>query len=247
MASVLQPLKVLSVASCTRHTATVIFVHGLGDSGHGWKPVADILQGDPGLSHVKWVLPHAPTRRVTANRGMEMPAWYDIVAFGADSDPPEVEEGMLQSVRSLERLIANEVSEGIDPSRIVLGGFSQGGTMSLLTGLTIEMKLGSIVVLSGRLALKSKIKTMLSPHAKSVPIFWGHGTSDPVVKYQFATDSLDFMKSQLEIITIDRKLASPTSGGVVFNPYPGMGHSTSQQELDDLREWLKLVLPKDSA
>ncbi|EPQ58936.1 Phospholipase/carboxylesterase [Gloeophyllum trabeum ATCC 11539] len=237
-------LKILTVAPRTKHTATVIFVHGLGDTGYGWKPVADMFQGDPGLSHVKWVLPHSPSRRVTANMGMEMPSWFDILSFGFDS--PEDEEGMLETQQSLEQLISNEVLEGIDPSRIVLGGFSQGGAMSLLTGLTIDKKLGSIVVLSGWLALRNKIKNMVSPHAKSVPIFWGHGTSDPLIKYQFALDSLEFMKSNLEINTIERKSASPNSGGVVFNSYPGIGHSTSQQELDDLREWLKQMLPKES-
>ena len=52
-------LRVLTVAPITKHTATVIFVHGLGDSGHGWKPVAEMLQDNPELHHVKWVLPNA--------------------------------------------------------------------------------------------------------------------------------------------------------------------------------------------
>jgi lysophospholipase-1 len=74
------PLKVLSVPSVAKHTATVIFVHvrtccprervnnadhrgilvkGLGDTGYGWQPVADMLKLNPELQHVKWVLPHA--------------------------------------------------------------------------------------------------------------------------------------------------------------------------------------------
>lgn len=52
-------LKALTVAPITKHTATVIFVHGLGDSGHGWKQVAEILQDNKELEHIKWVLPHA--------------------------------------------------------------------------------------------------------------------------------------------------------------------------------------------
>lgn len=52
-------LKVLTVAPITKHTATVIFVHGLGDSGWGWKPVAEMLQDNKELEHIKWVLPHA--------------------------------------------------------------------------------------------------------------------------------------------------------------------------------------------
>ena len=38
---------------------TPTFAQGLGDSGYGWKPVADQLSRDPSFQHVKWVLPHA--------------------------------------------------------------------------------------------------------------------------------------------------------------------------------------------
>lgn len=65
---------------------------------------------------------------------------------------------MLHSSRLLNELISNEVDSGIDASRIVLGGFSQGGAMSLLTGLTSERKLGGVAVLSGWLPLHKKFK-----------------------------------------------------------------------------------------
>lgn len=32
---------------------------GLGDTGLGWKPVADMFSRDKSLQHIKWVLPHA--------------------------------------------------------------------------------------------------------------------------------------------------------------------------------------------
>ena len=57
MASILQPLKYLVVKPTKAHTSTVIFLHGLGDTGDGWKPVADMLA--PNFPHTKWILPHA--------------------------------------------------------------------------------------------------------------------------------------------------------------------------------------------
>lgn len=39
------------------HTATVIFLHGLGDTGNGWKDVGEMLQ--PTLPHIRWVFPTA--------------------------------------------------------------------------------------------------------------------------------------------------------------------------------------------
>ena len=67
---------------------------------------------------------------------------------------------MLETVHQLNQLISAEVDAGIPADRIVLGGFSQGAAMSLLTGLTTERKLGGVVVLSGWLPLKDKFKSV---------------------------------------------------------------------------------------
>ena len=55
-------------------------------------------------------------------------------------------------------MIDDEIESGISPSRIILGGFSQGGTMSLFTGLTIKYQLAGLVCLSGRLLLRERLK-----------------------------------------------------------------------------------------
>ncbi|KAG5639691.1 hypothetical protein H0H81_005874 [Sphagnurus paluster] len=234
-------LKCITVPSTAKHTATVFFVHGLGDTGHGWKPVADMFRTDPDLAHVKWILPHSPTRSVTANMGIEMPSWFDIYSFGFNTD--EDETGMLQSARLINQLITDEVNSGTDPSRIVLGGFSQGATMSLLTGLTGEKKLAGIAVLSGWLPLRSKFKSLASPHASSIPVFWGHGMVDPLVKFQFCKDSSEFLTKELGIPLVEK----PGDKGLSYNLYPSMGHTTNQKELDDLRAWIKNALPVTKA
>src|SRR5688572_8967141 len=43
-----------------RHTATVIFAHGLGDSGHGWASAVEHWRRRQRLDEVKFILPHAP-------------------------------------------------------------------------------------------------------------------------------------------------------------------------------------------
>lgn len=67
---------------------------------------------------------------------------------------------MLRTVRSLNQLITAEVDAGIPSDRIVLGGFSQGAAMSLLTGLTSERKLGGLIIMSGWLPLRTKFKAV---------------------------------------------------------------------------------------
>jgi predicted esterase len=47
----------------------MIFLHGLGDSGHGWS------QADWNLPFAKLIFPNAPDRPITVNGGARMPGW----------------------------------------------------------------------------------------------------------------------------------------------------------------------------
>lgn len=175
---------------------------------------------------------------------------------------------MLKTVHSLNQLITAEVDAGIPANRIVLGGFSQGAAMSLLTGLTAERKLAGLAILSGWLPLRTSFKSvsssllvpisfcfsdflcgsrltnmqiqMASEHAASIPIFWGQGADDPLVRPELARRSADFVIEQIGTP------AAPSTGelkGLSYNSYNGVGHSTNQKELDDLKVWLKKALP----
>ena len=183
-------------------------LQGLGDSGYGWQPVAQMFSRDPSLHHVKWVLPHAlvspipwlsgnlrnlvlnkihSQTRFTRDRerrdgdallvrvhttlrprsslnahGTSHTLRFDIYEFGS-ANPREDESGMLKTVHNLNQLISAEVGDGIPANRIVLGGFSQGASMTLLTGLTTERRLAGLAVLSGWLPLREKIKAVRVP------------------------------------------------------------------------------------
>ena len=70
-------LKSLVVPAKTAHSATVIFSHGLGDSGAGWSFLAEQLGSS--FPYVKWIFPNAPMVPITINMGMKMPGWYDLM------------------------------------------------------------------------------------------------------------------------------------------------------------------------
>ena len=95
------------------------------------------------------------------------------------------EVGILRSRDYFNSLVAEEVAKGIPSNRIVVGGFSQGGAMSLFTGMTSPAKLGGFFGLSAYLLLHNKIKDFIpsSLPNKDTPIFMGHGDADPTVKY----------------------------------------------------------------
>ncbi|KAJ3300725.1 hypothetical protein HK104_006023 [Borealophlyctis nickersoniae] len=207
------------------HTATVIFLHGLGDSGHGWAPVGKMLQ--PQLPHVKFVFPHAPSQPVTLNFGMSMPSWYDIRALAPGGT--EDEAGLKESMAKIQQLIKAEVDAGIPPNRIVLGGFSQGAAVSLLTAVASDTKLAGFVGLSGYVPLSTEFDKHYKPTNKETPIFMGHGSADEVVNFQWGKMSYD--------------LLSQKGMNVRFTEYKNMGHSSSDKEIADVARFLGECLP----
>ncbi|KIY52280.1 lysophospholipase I [Fistulina hepatica ATCC 64428] len=233
-------LERIVVPASVAHTATVIFVHGLGDTGSGWKPVADAFKNDAQLRHVKWVLPHSPTMRVTANNGVEMPSWFNILAFGFTE--AEDEKGMLKSSALIKELLDAEISAGIPADRIVLGGFSQGGSMSLLTGLSYDKTLAGLVVLSGWLPLQHRLKQLATPGlAERLPVFMGHGSTDPLVKIEMNTATVDYLTKELNMPKATSSEGKPT--GLELHVYENMWHVASPQELEDLKSWLIRAIP----
>jgi predicted esterase len=66
---------------------------------------------------------------------------------------------MMRSVAAVESLIEKEVKErGIKEERIVIGGFSQGCVISILTALRTQRKVAGVISLSGWLPLSHKIE-----------------------------------------------------------------------------------------
>ncbi|WWC98112.1 acyl-protein thioesterase 1 [Kwoniella sp. B9012] len=229
-------LKHLKVSPKEAHTATVIFLHGLGDSGHGWLPVAKMLWSS--FPNVKWILPHAPQIPITLNGGMTMPGWFDLSSLDNLTDSTyDDESGMLASVAAVDKLIQNEVDAGIPENKIILGGFSQGGVISILTALTSKRKLGGVVGLSTWVGLNHKIENLKSAHANEIPIFWGHGTADPVVNYEYGQQSIELLTKKLEFPLLSKGTTFQRPG-VRFESYQGLPHSSSPQEIEDLKGWL---------
>ncbi|KAI7819431.1 acyl-protein thioesterase-1 [Gamsiella multidivaricata] len=234
MATSLKKLSSVVQKASGKHTATLIFMHGLGDSGSGWATIGEELTGI--LPHVKFIFPNAPSMPVTMNHGMHMPSWYDIKNLSkVDDDKEQDEQGMLKSNQQLMQIVREEVEvAGIPANRIVIGGFSQGCVMGLLLSLTSEFKFAGVVALSGYLPLHSKIFNMATEANKKTPIFWGHGDADQVVRYEYGQRSVEQLQKH--------KYA------VRFNTYPDLGHGFGLEEFRDLSAFLRETLrPVDTA
>ena len=112
-------------------------------------------------------------------------------------DQAHDEVGILRSRGVLSKMITDEVNAGIPSNRIILGGFSQGGAMSIFTGLTTPVKLGGVFGLSCYLVLHNKIKQFVEEAKdanKETPFFMGHGDADEVVKYRWGQQTAEVLK-----------------------------------------------------
>ncbi|KAL3783297.1 hypothetical protein HJC23_007966 [Cyclotella cryptica] len=171
--------------------AAVIFLHGLGDSSEGWSKLAEALPNlRPNLAKldITYVFPPAQMVDITVNGGEKMPGWFDVydwpIGISAKDDP----KGLAMSVKRVEQIVVQlKEEEGIDPSRMILGGFGQGGAVALMAAYNRRKKdatpFAGCCVLSGWLPMKDYLDVSEAT-ADSTPLFWAHGQFDEKILFE---------------------------------------------------------------
>lgn len=200
----------------------VIWLHGLGASGHDFEPVVPQL----GLANdmaVRFVFPHAPNIPVTINGGMVMPAWYDILEMSLERkvDIAQIE----RSAQQIRDLIQREIERGVEPKNIVIAGFSQGGAVAYHVALGYPQRLAGLMTLSTYLATNDSLS--YSDINKNLPILIEHGTHDPVVPV--------ILGQQAQQLLTDKGYE------VEYNTYP-MAHQVCMPQIQNIGKWLNKVL-----
>jgi len=209
-------------------TGVVIWMHGLGDTPHGWFRVAQTIQ--KALRHTRWILPCAPQRSVSCNMGMVMTSWMDLLRIPVAPSNKDNGKDLPESVEIIHKLIDSQVEAGIPPNRIVLGGFSQGGALSLVASLKYPKALAGACILSGWCPPSSDVASLASASEnKGTPFLVCHGSADRTV--------LPVCGEGV------REVLQAVGAPVEFHMYLGMAHSSSPEEEGDITAFLKRVLP----
>lgn len=199
--------------------AAVIWLHGLGASGDDFVPVVPELKLSPELK-VRFIFPFAPQMPVTVNGGMVMPAWYDILEMSIDR---KVDREQLEaSANKIDQLVDQQVSLGIESSRIILAGFSQGGAVVYQLALSSRKTFGGLMTLSTYFATRDSIE--LSSENAELPVAVFHGTYDPVVPEALGRHAVELLESK--------------GYPVQYKTYP-MDHSVCLEEINDISAWLQ--------
>lgn len=202
----------------------VIWLHGLGADGHDFAGIVPEL-GLSAVPAVRFVFPHAPFRPVTINNGYVMRAWYDV-GFGPHGFAQDPEH-IGQSVRLLHDLIVRERGRGIPAARIVLAGFSQGGTVALHGALRFPERLAGVVALSAPVPFIAELLRDAELGARETPILLAHGRRDPIVPFAVGEDA--------------REALSRAGYRVEWHPYD-IEHTVSYAEVQDIGRFLQRVL-----
>lgn len=215
-------LDTIEINANSHNTACVIWLHGLGADGHDFEPVVEMLK----LTHIRFILPHAPYKKITMNNGYEMRAWYDL--YGLASGTPQDAVGIQATQLEIHTLIAHVIALGIPANRIALAGFSQGGAIALYTALRYPETLAGVLALSTYLPLHETLASEKTLANQLTPIFMAHGSDDEVITLATC------LHSRQRLIDAGYHLE--------WHEYP-MAHSVNSQEIEDIRQFLLQILP----
>ncbi len=220
----MQNLSFVDVAAPGPAVAAVIWLHGLGDSGHGFAPIVPELRLPAGHG-IRFLFPHAPERPVTINNGFAMRAWYDIKTMDLQSRADET--GVRQSAAQVQALIDKVIAGGIAPEKIMLAGFSQGGVIALHLLPRLPYKIAGVMALSTYMCVPDQLKAEMNELNKRTPVLVAHGTMDDVVPLMAGKAAFDSLKY--------------AGFNVSWRDYR-MAHSVCAQQVADLSQFIRQQL-----
>lgn len=190
----------------------VVLMHGRGSNRYDLAGFAPHLPPD-----VLFVTPEAPHPAAPWGYGPGS-AWYRLITEGLPD-----EGSMTDALDRLGEFLAVLPDRlPVRPGALLLGGFSQGGTMGLAYALWRPGTVRGVVNLSGFVPRHPRV-SVLPETVHGTRIFWGHGTEDVAVPYSLA------VRGRQELLEARANLSA--------HDYP-MGHGVVAAELRDLRGWM---------
>jgi phospholipase/carboxylesterase len=189
--------------------ATLVFMHGLGDSLAGWSFLPEALD----LPWLEIVLVQAP---VPYGPGW---SWYEL-------DPSLRSTAKTKSDIAARRAKIAELLAflKLPPSRTILGGFSQGAVMALETGLRSDAAFAGILPVSGYIPLLEDYPAAFGKAVATQRILATHGQWDQVIPHALAEAQMT------EIV----KRGAP----VAFETFDKAHDIDVHDELERIRAWI---------
>lgn len=193
-------------------TPVMVLLHGRGSHMGDLMGLRPYLPGNAIL-----VSPQAPFSGRSWGYGDGW-AWYKFL--GRNRPDPESFETSQQELHAFLNDLPARLP--VKPGSLVLGGFSQGGVMSLAYTLRNPGKVPQCINFSGFLADHPSVQ-VTPASVQGTRYFWGHGVADPAIPFALAEEGRGLLK---------------TAGADLTEKTYQMGHSISGEELQDVVRWL---------
>ena len=195
----------------------VILLHGLTGTATVIRPVAEYLYRRLGESY-SFILPTAQIIKVKQFNGEPVHAWFDVKSSDFRR---EVDVGGIFA--SSDR-IGKEISQGVSPKDIYLGGFSQGGVIALTTALLEPFAVGGVFALSSYLPLEDQLTSQMTDASKDVPIFQAVSLKDEFISQEMSYKASEYLRKRGNAVLVKRY---------------DMKHEIRNRELDDIINWME--------
>lgn len=202
----------------SRATPSIVLLHGYGADEHDLMGLAGYFGPNMDVFSIRG-------DRQTPFGGA---SWFDIDMLADGSLKFNTDQARESTQGVLELLDEMQAQEIINRHRLILGGFSQGATISNLVTIQDPTLVFGLLIMSGR--LPEEVSTMIGDSTvfKRLPIFAGHGTLDNVIPIEYGR----------QIVSFWNPLAN-----LEHHEYH-MGHEISQAELTHIQAWLSRILAK---
>ncbi len=194
---------------------TLLTLHGFGANA------LDLLGLAPHLCGGKFlvVCPQGPLQ-VAISDAMVGYGWFPISGAG-----PINVQAVLAAQEQLQTFLADAFERyPIDPKKLVIVGFSQGGVMAYSLGLSEPERYAGLAALSSWLP-KDLLSTFPDvPATEQLPVLIQHGSQDELVDVGRARQSVETLRNVKVPLT--------------YREYE-MGHQINAESLADLSNWLQ--------
>lgn len=200
----------------------VILLHGLTGTATFIRPVAEYLYRRLGESY-SFILPTAI--KVKQFNGEPVHAWFDVKSsdFRREADVG----GIFASSDRIASLIGKEISQGVNPEDIFLGGFSQGGVIALTTALLEPFAVAGVFALSSYLPLEEQLISQLTDASKDVPIFQAVSLKDEFISQEMSDRASEFLRARGNPVRVQKY---------------DMKHEIRNRELNDVINWMQSLV-----